>query len=68
MAPPPVIHKDAELEAYTDALFQLTALEGPSRSEVEAIELLNLARGRLRAGALLSDPDSADELKAMGNF
>ena len=37
---PRVIHNDAELEAYTDALFQLTALENPSRDEVEAIELL----------------------------
>lgn len=39
---PHVIHNDAELEAYTDALFQLTALESPSRSELEAIELLTL--------------------------
>ena len=39
---PRVIHNDAELEAYTDALFQLTALESPSRDEVEAIELLTL--------------------------
>ena len=39
---PHVIHNDAELEAYTEALFQLTALETPSRSEVEAIELLTL--------------------------
>jgi HTH-type transcriptional regulator / antitoxin HigA len=39
---PRVIHNDAELEAYTNALFQLTALESPSRSEVEAIELLTL--------------------------
>ncbi|MGA7220299.1 MAG: hypothetical protein WBX38_18425 [Candidatus Sulfotelmatobacter sp.] len=39
---PRVIHNDAELEAYTDALFQLTSLENPSRSEVEAIELLTL--------------------------
>jgi HTH-type transcriptional regulator/antitoxin HigA len=37
---PRVIHNDAELEDYTNALFQLTALEHPSRSEVEAIELL----------------------------
>ena len=37
---PRVIHNDAELEAYTDALFQLTALESPSSFEVEAIELL----------------------------
>jgi len=39
---PRVIHNDAELEAYTDALFRLTALENPSRSEEEAIELLTL--------------------------
>ena len=39
---PRVIHNDAELEIYTDALFQLTALENPSSSEVEAIELLTL--------------------------
>ena len=39
---PRVIHNDAELEAYTDALFQLTALESPSPSELEAIELLTL--------------------------
>jgi HTH-type transcriptional regulator / antitoxin HigA len=39
---PHIIHNDAELEAYTDALFQRTALESPSSSEVEAIELLTL--------------------------
>ncbi len=39
---PRVIHNDAELEAYTDALFQLTALESPSPSEMEAIDLLTL--------------------------
>ena len=39
---PHVIHTDEELEAYTNALFQLTALESPSRSEQEAIELLTL--------------------------
>jgi HTH-type transcriptional regulator/antitoxin HigA len=36
------IRNDAELEAYTNALFQLTALESPLPSEVEAIELLTL--------------------------
>src|SRR5256885_11652647 len=35
-----VIHNDKELEVYTNALFQLTALEDPSSAEVEAIELL----------------------------
>ena len=39
---PRVIHNDEELEAYTHALFQLTALENPSHSEREAIELLTL--------------------------
>ncbi|MCU1300070.1 MAG: transcriptional regulator, family [Candidatus Sulfotelmatobacter sp.] len=39
---PRIIHNDAELEAYTGALFHLTALESPSSSEVEAIELLTL--------------------------
>lgn len=39
---PHVIHNDEELAAYTSALFQLTALENPTRSEAEAIELLTL--------------------------
>jgi HTH-type transcriptional regulator/antitoxin HigA len=39
---PRVIHNDAELEAYTEALFKLTALDNPSPSEMEAIELLSL--------------------------
>jgi len=37
---PRVIHNDKELEVYTNALFQLTALECPSSAE--AIELLAL--------------------------
>jgi len=41
-AAPHVIHNDAELEIYTDALFRLTELESPSSSEIEAIELLTL--------------------------
>jgi len=39
---PHIIHNDQELEAYTEALFKLTALENPSPSETEAIELLSL--------------------------
>jgi HTH-type transcriptional regulator/antitoxin HigA len=39
---PRVIHNNKELEAYTSALFELTALENPSSSEFEAIELLTL--------------------------
>jgi|SRR5580700_4964050 HTH-type transcriptional regulator/antitoxin HigA len=36
------LNHDEELEAYTDALFQLTALEKPSRSEREAISVVRL--------------------------
>jgi len=39
---PHIIRNDKELEVYTHALFQLTALENPSSSQVEAIELLTL--------------------------
>ncbi len=39
---PRVIHNEAELEAYTAALFQLTALANPSPAELETIELLTL--------------------------
>lgn len=39
---PRVIHNDKELELYTNTLFQLTAIENPSRTEAEAIELLTL--------------------------
>ena len=33
---PHVIHNDAELRAYTDALFQLTALKSPSSNTLLA--------------------------------
>lgn len=39
---PRVIHNDDELEAYTESLFKLTALEEPSSAETAAIELLTL--------------------------
>jgi HTH-type transcriptional regulator/antitoxin HigA len=39
---PRLIRNDVELAAYTEALYELTALEQPSRSEAEAIELLTL--------------------------
>jgi HTH-type transcriptional regulator/antitoxin HigA len=39
---PHVIHNDAELQSYTEALFKLTALENPTSDEEEAIELLTL--------------------------
>src|SRR5208337_1638681 len=39
---PRVIRNEEELEEYTDALFRLTALENPSPSELDAIDLLTL--------------------------
>ncbi|MGB6027429.1 MAG: hypothetical protein WBG40_19710, partial [Candidatus Sulfotelmatobacter sp.] len=39
---PRVIHNDDELEAYTEALFQLTSSENPTDNEMDAIELLTL--------------------------
>jgi HTH-type transcriptional regulator/antitoxin HigA len=39
---PRVIRNDQELAAYTEALFELTALVKPSRSEAAAIELLTM--------------------------
>ena len=39
---PRLIRNDLELAAYTEALYKLTALQKPSRSEAEAIELLTL--------------------------
>src|SRR5271170_6206215 len=39
---PRIIHNDRELETYTAVLFELTVLENPSPSELEAIELLTL--------------------------
>jgi len=39
---PHIIHNEKELEAYTDALFALTALKRPSVWEREAIDLLTM--------------------------
>jgi HTH-type transcriptional regulator/antitoxin HigA len=46
---PHVIHNDAELAAYTEALFHLTALAHRTRSEEAAIELLTLLIERYEA-------------------
>jgi HTH-type transcriptional regulator / antitoxin HigA len=42
MVPPTSYTTMQNFEMYTDALFRLTALENPSNSELEAIELLTL--------------------------
>ena len=39
---PRLIRSDAELERYTDALFDLTALARPTAAQMEAINLLSL--------------------------
>jgi hypothetical protein len=39
---PRIIHNAPELEQYTEALFNLTALENPTPPQQEAIELLTL--------------------------
>ena len=39
---PHLIRNDRELEAYTEALFRLIALEKPARLEMEAIDLLTV--------------------------
>ncbi len=49
MGAPHLIHTDAELERYTDALFQLTAKEEPTATEIEAIDLLTVLVERYEA-------------------
>jgi HTH-type transcriptional regulator / antitoxin HigA len=39
---PRLIYNEAQLEAYTKALYQLTSLPQPTQPQVEAIELLTL--------------------------
>lgn len=39
---PRIIHNNKELQEYSAALFQLTAIENPSPAELETIELLTL--------------------------
>lgn len=46
---PHIIHSDAELKAYTDALFSLTVRKKTTEDEDEAIELLTLLIERYEA-------------------
>ena len=39
---PRLIRNDDELERYTEALFELTALDHPNAAEIDAINLLSL--------------------------
>lgn len=49
LAAPHVIHSDAELAHYTEALFELTAKSHPTRDEKAAIELLTMLVERYEA-------------------
>ncbi len=53
---PRVIHNDAELEMYSEALFQLTSQKRPNRAQREAIELLTLLVERYEAGRYAIPP------------
>jgi HTH-type transcriptional regulator/antitoxin HigA len=46
---PRLIHSDAELAEYTDALFELTAKTNPTPEEEEAIDLMTLLVERYEA-------------------
>jgi HTH-type transcriptional regulator/antitoxin HigA len=46
---PRLIHSDAELAEYTDALFELTAKTDPTPEEEEAIDLMTLLVERYEA-------------------
>jgi HTH-type transcriptional regulator/antitoxin HigA len=46
---PRIIHNEAELETYSEALFQLTSLKRPNRAQRAAIELLTLLVERYEA-------------------
>jgi HTH-type transcriptional regulator/antitoxin HigA len=46
---PRLIHSDAELAEYTDALFELTAKADPTPEEEGAIELMTLLVERYEA-------------------
>jgi HTH-type transcriptional regulator/antitoxin HigA len=72
MGAPRVIHNDQELEVYTDALFQLTALKNPSADQEAAIELLTLLIDHyeqehysVRPGSRLGCAISAGETKSL---
>lgn len=61
---PHLIHSDAELAAYTMALFELTAKPKPTREEKEAIELLTLLIERYETAHYpVPDADPVDVLR-----
>lgn len=64
MGAPRVIHNDKELEAYTRALFELTAKSDPTPDEEEAIELLTLLIDRYESDRFpVPDAEPVDVLR-----
>jgi len=61
---PRLIHNDAELAEYTDALFELTAKANPTPEEEEAIELMALLVERYEAERFpIPEAEPVDVLK-----
>jgi HTH-type transcriptional regulator/antitoxin HigA len=61
---PRVIHDDEELEAYTNALFELTSKSDPTPDEEHAIELLTLLVDRYECERFpLPDAEPVDVLR-----
>jgi HTH-type transcriptional regulator/antitoxin HigA len=61
---PRLIHSDAELAEYTDALFELTAKANPTPEEEEAIDLMTLLVERYEAGRYpVPEAEPVDVLK-----
>jgi HTH-type transcriptional regulator/antitoxin HigA len=61
---PRVIHSDAELAEYTEALFELTAKSNPTSDEEEAIELISLLIDRYESERYpIPEAEPADVLR-----
>jgi HTH-type transcriptional regulator/antitoxin HigA len=64
MGAPRVIHTEEELEAYTNALFELTAKSNPTPDEERAIELLTLLVDRYESDRFpVPDAEPVDVLR-----
>ncbi len=59
---PRLIRSDAELERYTEALFELTALAKPNATEMDAINLLSLLVETYEAGRFPIEASSPIEV------
>jgi HTH-type transcriptional regulator/antitoxin HigA len=57
-----IIRSDKELERYTDALFELTALAKPTVAEIETINLLSLLIDKYESERFLLQASSPIEI------